>query len=155
MAQGEYLSMVKLHQYGPDITPRPIGWGTFVSEPDLAFCMFEFVDMIDECCPAPKDICPQLAAMHIRSRDDPENPGKFGWDHVTCAGPIVQANTWNRSWEAFFTDKIKSVFTLEEKIHGPCEEYNTLKPALLQKVIPRLLRPLETGGNKLTPVSSS
>lgn len=39
----------------------------------------------------------------------------------------------------------------EERSHGADEELNQLKAALFEKVIPRLLRPMETGGNRIEP----
>jgi fructosamine-3-kinase len=41
---------------------------------------------------------------------------------------------------------------LEHRIHGYDPEMDALTSDLATKVVPRLLRPLETGGNKLKPV---
>lgn len=46
---------------------------------------------------------------------------------------------------------MKHTFSLNLERAGPCQEFENLIPGLLQKVIPRLLRPLETGGNSITP----
>ena len=43
------------------------------------------------------------------------------------------------------------VFELEEKTQGPDEELDRLRRAVVEEVVPRLLRPLETGGRKLVP----
>lgn len=40
---------------------------------------------------------------------------------------------------------------VREERAGPCVELNELLPDLFDKVIPRLLRPLETNGRKLKP----
>lgn len=152
MAEGEYLSSVKLHEYAPDFTPAPLGWGTFTNEPDLAFFICDFIDIMDEVFPEPDEFCPRLAAMHKRSQEDPKNPGMFGWDHITCNATIVQQNKWSVSWEAFFDDKIRDIFRREEQVHGHNEELAALKAQTLDKIVPRLLRPLETGGNTLIPV---
>ena len=40
---------------------------------------------------------------------------------------------------------------LEEDCHGRCEELEQLRGPMFEKVIPRLLRRLETGGRKLEP----
>lgn len=39
----------------------------------------------------------------------------------------------------------------EERSHGPDEELKILTAAMFEKVIPRLLRPLETGGRQIKP----
>jgi protein-ribulosamine 3-kinase len=39
----------------------------------------------------------------------------------------------------------------EEVIHGQNDDLDELKKHLFEKVIPRLLRPLETGGRSITP----
>lgn len=43
------------------------------------------------------------------------------------------------------------ILGLEAAIHGESDEMNSLKDGLLTKVIPRLLRPLEMNGRKVTP----
>ena len=44
-----------------------------------------------------------------------------------------------------------TMFEFEKAAHGPNQEMETLKQALFTKVIPRLLRPLETGGRTIQP----
>ncbi len=45
----------------------------------------------------------------------------------------------------------KRDFELEMEARGPCEELKALMEPLFKKVIPRLLRPLETAGRSLKP----
>lgn len=45
---------------------------------------------------------------------------------------------------------MKHMFNLNLERVGPCQEFQNLIPGLLQKLIPRLLRPLETGRNSIT-----
>ncbi|KAF7503601.1 hypothetical protein GJ744_003584 [Endocarpon pusillum] len=66
-------------------------------------------------------------------------------------GALQQPNTWTSSWENFFTDMIQRCFHWEEDMHGIHEEMQALFPAVTEKVIPRLLRPLETGGREIQP----
>lgn len=44
------------------------------------------------------------------------------------------------------------MFALNEEAEGRCEELENYLPGLFEKVIPRLLRPLETNRNIVTPV---
>ena len=43
------------------------------------------------------------------------------------------------------------MFALNFKAAGARQELEDLMPSLFEKVIPRLLRPLESGGNKIVP----
>lgn len=46
---------------------------------------------------------------------------------------------------------MKSTFSIEEDAQGPDEEMKKDVELLFDKVIPRLLRPLETGGRSIQP----
>lgn len=46
---------------------------------------------------------------------------------------------------------MKSLLEQEELIRGSDEDFTLLKCAFYEKVIPRLLRPLETGGRDINP----
>jgi protein-ribulosamine 3-kinase len=64
---------------------------------------------------------------------------------------MPQYTEWTDSWEEFFSKSIKHVFEAEERTHGPDPEMRSLEEAILSKVVPRLLRPLETGGRTIVP----
>lgn len=66
-------------------------------------------------------------------------------------GNLPQENGWSDTWEDFFLNGMKHMFSLNLERAGPCQEFQNLIPGLLQKVILRLLRPLETGGKSITP----
>lgn len=46
---------------------------------------------------------------------------------------------------------LRHMFTLNLVVGGPCQELEDLMPSMFEKVIPRLLRPLESGGNSIVP----
>jgi protein-ribulosamine 3-kinase len=152
MVKGEYESMLALWNLSPDFVPRPIGHGTYQSDPNSHFFLCDFIDMADE-LPDVVDFCEKLADLHRRSiAIGPEDhDGQFGFHVTTYNGKLPQDNTWNESWEAFYIGGIKHMFALEESVHGPSPEIEALLPALCEKVIPRLLRPLETEGRTLKP----
>ena len=149
MAQGEYESMKMLHTISPDMVPLPIGFGTYESNEDVHFFLCEFIDLYDE-VPDVVDFCKSIADLHITSMDYSPN-AQFGFQVITCNETVPQHTKWNSSWEAFFTETLKEAFDLEEQVHGPSPEILDMLPALYDKVCPRLLRPLETGGNTLRP----
>ncbi|CZS96635.1 uncharacterized protein RAG0_05888 [Rhynchosporium agropyri] len=55
------------------------------------------------------------------------------------------------TWEDCFSKGMQGIFAAELKTHGPDEEIEMLTKAMVEKVIPRLLRPLETEGRTVVP----
>ncbi|GAB1200665.1 hypothetical protein APSETT444_010039 [Aspergillus pseudonomiae] len=60
-------------------------------------------------------------------------------------------NEWEDSWEVFFAKNMRMALDLEIKAKGPDPELDYLIPILFDKVIPRLLRPLESDGRSVKP----
>jgi len=59
----------------------------------------------------------------------------------------------SESWEDFFFRYVRYMFRAEEIAAGPrTPKLDRLLNVLFNRVIPRLLRPLETGGRTVTPV---
>jgi protein-ribulosamine 3-kinase len=50
------------------------------------------------------------------------------------------------SWERLFTRLIANTMAMERRIQGDHPEIESLKSSILSRVIPRLLRPIETNG---------
>ena len=136
-----------MYMITPDFVPKPIGWGTYESLPDTHFYVCKFHELELE-LPGPEDFCAKVAELH-KSHTSPQ--GKFGFHVVTYNGDIPQKNDWQDSWEMFFSEGLRHIFKLNFERGGPCEEFDQLMPDLFGKVIPRLLRPLETVGNTIKP----
>ena len=66
-------------------------------------------------------------------------------------GKIPNDNTWQTAWEAWFQQAVRRMFEVEEKALGKDPKLGSLKKVLHEKVIPRLLRPLETEGRSIQP----
>ena len=149
MMWGDFESATALWNALPGFTPRPIARGTYKSDPNTHFYVCEFHDMTDE-VPNVIKFCCNLAQLH--SNSIPQNPtGKFGFDRTTYFGNIPQENTWCDTWEKFFSRAFKHHLDLEEQVQGYDKEMRDLGIAMIDKVIPRLLRPLETGGRFIQP----
>ena len=131
----------------PDFVPAPLATGTYASNSDIHFYLMEFVVMTDT-VPNPEDLSPLVAEMHKRCLSPND---KYGFMVPTNMGAMVQPNNWTESWEEFFTNLLQRCFDWEQGMHGKHEEMQKLWPAIKEKVIPRLLRPLETGGNDIQP----
>ena len=70
---------------------------------------------------------------------------------TTYTGNLPQINEWEASWEIYFTKSMRLALELEIKAKGPDPELDKLVPVLFEKVIPRLLRPLESDGRSVKP----
>lgn len=150
MSRGEFESLTALHKFIPNNVPEPIGWGTFESSSDLHFFLAGFIPLNDETFPPKNEIAKVVADLHTRSRGQSPN-GKFGFHVPTWSGTVEYDTRWTVSWEEFFSQMLRNQVMQERRRAGPSDELESLLPALFDKVIPRLLRPLETGGNDLQP----
>ena len=147
MMLGECESMRAIHAITPSFIPEPYAWGTYESAPDTHFFLCEFRELKEE-LPDPHKLAAKLAELHLR-RGSPE--GKFGFHVTTFNGNMPQDNGWTDTWEEFYVRGLRHVFRLEAEAQGPSEELGGLKVPLFEKVIPRLLRPLETEGRSIQP----
>lgn len=149
MVEGEYTAMKALREIMPEIVPQPLAFGTFEDDPTRHFFLCEFVDLYED-LPDVVDFCRDVATLHRRSIEK-STTGMFGFDLNTCNGSYPQDNTWSISWEAFFTNSMRKKVDTEIQIHGHCEAYDELLPDFFDKVLPALLRPLETDGRNIRP----
>lgn len=147
MVSGEYISMKTLHDTIPNLTPKPIAWGTYASSPDIHFFLCEFVEM-GETLPDVHDLMEGLAGLHKKGLSP---NGKYGFAVPTVQGRVPQYTMWTSSWEEFFSHSIRCVMDNEQESQGSDREMQELCQAILDKVVPRLLRPLETGGRSIQP----
>jgi len=147
MMHGEFESMKAIYTLLPDIAPMPIAWGTYETIPDTHFFLCEYREMIDE-MPNPHKFTARLAALHQNSKSP---NGKFGFHITTYSGNLSQMNEWEESWETYFTKSMSWALKLELEAKEPDPEFDALVPILFDKVIPRLLRPLESEGRSVKP----
>lgn len=147
MVSGEYTSMATLWKTLPKFVPTPIGCGTYVSNPDIHFFICELVNMTDD-IPEIQAFTETLAELHTKGVSP---NGKYGFEVPTYKGTIPQYTEWHDTWEESFHHSLKWFILAEEKSQGPDEEMQQLCQGVLEKVVPRLLRPLETGGRQIQP----
>lgn len=96
--------------------------------------------------PDPHKFAARLSKLHEES-NSPD--GKFGFHVTTYAGNLPQFVGWEESWEVFFAKSMRYALDLEIGRKGASEELDVLSRALFERVIPRLLRPLESDGRKV------
>lgn len=145
--RGEFEATHLMHQLAPNFCPKPITWGTLKAPPNSHFYLCTFHEM-SAGMPEPLEFCRQLAHLHS-THASPD--GKFGFHVTTYNGNLPQDNTWVDTWEECFTNGIRHVFSVYRDRAGSSPELENLLPDFYGKVIPRLLRPLESNGRKVLP----
>lgn len=149
MMEGTFESEKLIHSFIPNNVPAPLAWGSYKSIPNMHFYMCEFVEMTDD-LPDPAKFGAVLASLHNKSMGRSPN-GMYGFPLTTHLAFVPNDNSWAPTWTEWFSKAMERMFEEEERSHGVDEELNTLKAALFDKVIPRLLKPMETGGNSIQP----
>ncbi|KAL8403459.1 hypothetical protein RB594_008645 [Gaeumannomyces avenae] len=150
IARAEFEGSQTLSRALPDNATRPVAWGRCASRPGWAFFLAEFRDMtpMRPGLPAPAEVAAVVARLHGH-----RSPcGRFGFHVGTFAATQAIDTSWCDTWEAFFARNLAAVLAAELAAQGPDPELEALSAVLLGRVVPRLIRPLETGGNKIEPV---
>lgn len=99
--------------------------------------------------PEPTQLAEVLEKLHKTSVSP---NGKFGFQITTFNGIVPLVNEWCDTWEEFFSRQLRSDIEWEQSIRGPDPEMDEIGAEFFDKVIPRLLRPLQTGGRNIKPV---
>jgi protein-ribulosamine 3-kinase len=149
MALGEFESQKALSQYVPDNAVIPLAYGTMELDSSKSFFLTTFRELNDNKCPDENEVAAVLSALH-RSSSSPT--GKFGFHVQTFNGWAPMVNGWYDTWEEYFSRQLRSDFEWTENIRGPDAEFNEVAGEFFSKVIPRLLRPLQTEGRSIRPV---
>ena len=147
MMEGTFHSESLLYEYVPAHVPKPYAWGSFKADPSTSFYLCDFCDLADE-VPEYEKFVSIIVKFHKESMGKKK---RYGFDVPTYLGNIPNDNTWQDSWEVWFAQAMRQMLRIEEMAHGEDAELNVLKKDLFEKVIPRLLRPLETGGRSIKP----
>ncbi|CAH0052437.1 unnamed protein product [Clonostachys solani] len=146
LAEGEYESMVLMHKLIPEAIVPPIAWGMFETDSSKAFYLTYFRDL-DKQLPSDDSLIRLISKIHQK-----ESPtGKFGFHVPTFYGCRKVDNSWCESWEEFFSRELRSSINFAQAVLQHDEELEGLAKTFIDLVVPRLLRPLETGGRSIKP----
>lgn len=149
MVSGEYEAMKELYKVGSELVAEPLGWGTYRNDPDACFFVCRYHELSGD-IPDVEDFPMLLAEMH-KSEKAKSPTGEFGFGKVTYGGRNPVFFPMSKTWEECFSAGLSATFDLEESTHGPDSELTELREGVMTKVIPRLLRPLETEGRSVIP----
>ncbi|RYP80817.1 hypothetical protein DL769_002287 [Monosporascus sp. CRB-8-3] len=144
---GEYHAMKTLWDAMPELVVRPYGYGSYEKMEDVHFFLCSFHELTDD-IPDIDDFPALVAGLHKRGVSE---KGEFGFPYKVYGGRLPQFFPVTNSWEQTFTAGLQRVFDSEENTHGYDEDMAYLRKGIIDKVIPRLIRPLEHGPNKIKP----
>ncbi|KAI0016136.1 Fructosamine kinase-domain-containing protein [Xylariomycetidae sp. FL0641] len=144
---GEFHAMKTLWDVMPEMVARPYGYGTYEKMDDVHFFLCAFHELTDD-IPDIDDFPAMVAELHRRGVS---SKGKFGFPYEVYGGRLPQFFPLTNTWEESFTSGLQRSFDNEENTHGHDEDMATLRQGIIEKVIPRLIRPLETGPNRIKP----
>lgn len=147
MARAEYESQEALSAVIPDNVVTPTAWGYLDGDKTKSFYLTRFRKLQPRIPPLP-DFLAIIKRLHQTSVSP---TGKFGFHCKTYWGPPVMSNEWTDSWEEFWGRQFRSDVAYAQRVYGKDEDLDTLTEEFIQKVVARLLRPLQTGGRSIKP----
>jgi protein-ribulosamine 3-kinase len=150
MVSSEYIGARALYSVYPELVPEPIAWGTYKNHDEVYFLLMRFYDLSGDIPDV--SVFPPLLAKLQRRRQAKSKTGEFGFPIVTYGGRNPAIFPLSKSWETTLTGCLEAVFAAEEQTHGADEALTRLREGMFRKVIPRLIRPLETEGRHIDPV---
>lgn len=149
MALGEFQSQKALWQHIPNNVVVPLSHGTCKSDNSKSFFLASFRKFINGSLPTTHTLVELLKALHTSAIS---STGKFGFHVMTFNGYVPLVNDWCDTWEEWYSRQLRSDMEHEQRVRGHDAEFMQIANEFFAKVIPRLLRPLETGDRTITPV---
>lgn len=143
---GEYSCMFELHKTMPSIVPTPRGSGPCLDS-DAYFFLCDYLE-IDHRPPNPVKLALKISELHRKSVSP---TGKFGFHVTPYDGKLPLVADWDSSWTSFYGKLLKGVYQLDTEVNGPWKELDDAMKITLEKIIPRLLGPLEEDGRSVKP----
>lgn len=144
--QGEYEGARAIHAMIPSLVPKVHAVGALPSSRSH-FLLSEFRTVAKQ-PPAAGPLVKQIAKLHQESRSP---TGKFGFHVPTYWGSMEQSVEWEESWRVAFSSILQNFLDLSNEVHGTTPEFEAARALLFERVIPRLLDPLQAQGRILKP----
>ncbi|KAI1264795.1 Fructosamine/Ketosamine-3-kinase [Xylariaceae sp. FL1019] len=148
MARGEFESQMELSKFLPHNVTIPIAYGRLDQDSGASFYLTHFQVMSESKTPSPDQLVEVLENLHMNSKSP---TGKFGFHVKTFNGFVPVANGWYDTWEEWFTKQLRADIEWERDIRGTDLAFDATCDVFFEKVIPRLLRPLQTDGRSIKP----
>lgn len=143
----EYEGQKAISAIIPENAIEPIAWGYFQNDKTKAWFLTPF-RKLQECPPSLPTLLPIIKKLHLESQSP---TGKFGFDVTPFYGPPPMIVDWTDNWEEFWTREFRSGLEYAQRMRGENPELVGIANEFIAKVVPRLLRPLQTGGRSIKP----
>ena len=154
MTEGEFESLKALRAVSPPFVPEVYDWGELeeeeLKEEELKtyFLLAKFRE-VGKQPPDPIRFTGCVAELHHKSVSP---TGKFGFHVTTCHAMQTQiTNCWEDSWSELFQKQLAHMVKLDLDENGTWPEFEAICALVLEKVVPRLLEPLQSGGRSIKP----
>ncbi|KAI0967044.1 Fructosamine kinase-domain-containing protein [Xylaria arbuscula] len=147
MARGEFESQRELQKYLPDNVALPLAYGIFELDPSSSFFLTPFRHLVEDAVD-PLRLAKVLTTLH---QDSLSPTGKFGFHVATFNGIVPLINGWCDTWEEYFSRQLRADIQWLQGRRGPDPKFDEVAKPFFEKVIPRLLRPLQSGGRSIKP----
>lgn len=147
MAEAEFEGQKAISAIIPDNATEPIAWGYFVDDKTKAWFLTHFRNLL-ACSPPLQPFLSIVKKMHQQSVSP---TGKFGFHVTPYYGPPPMRVEWTDNWEEFWTREFRSGLEYAQRMLGNDTELVDVAEEFIDKVVPRLLRPLQTGGRSIKP----
>ena len=148
IVRGEYNSLHAIYDIAPDFVPTLRAWGSLSQDPNLHFLLCDFHELDSQLLSVDR-FAAALGELHTKSAGCSR---EFGFPLPTHIGRVAQHNHWKETWEEWFTSNFDRLLKLErESCDAPDFEFSILSSAMFLKVIPCLLRPMESFGRRIVP----
>lgn len=145
MMQGEFESLRAIRSVCPELAPRVYSWGRFS---DTHFMLADY-HVVGEQPPEPIKFTARLADLHKKSVSP---TGKFGFHITTCHAKLPQVtDCWEDSWAVLFKKQMAQMIKVDTEKNGDWPEFRRASDLILDRVIPRLLEPLQSEGGSIKP----
>ncbi|KAI0804356.1 Fructosamine kinase-domain-containing protein [Xylaria sp. FL0064] len=143
----KFHAMSALWNVIPEIVASAYGYGTYEKMEDVHFFLCSFHELTDD-IPDIDEFLALVVEMH-RRQISPD--WKFGFPYEVYGGRLPQFFPVIDCWEKTVTSGLQRTLDSEGNSQGYDENMALLRTAVIEKVIPRLIHPLETGPNKIKP----
>ena len=152
MLEGEFESLRAIRSVCPELAPYVYNWGCFKGNApsglDTHFMLADY-HVVGEQPPEPLKFTARLAELHKNSVSP---TGKFGFHITTCHARLPQVtNCWEESWAVLFRKQMAQMIKLDTEKNGDWPEFRRVCDLILDRVIPRLLEPLQSEGRFIKP----
>lgn len=149
MIKGEFESLKAIHATMPSFVPEPHAIGVCDQIGEQTSFLIEDFREVGQQPPDPTRFGRRLAELHKQSVSP---TGKFGFHINTCQGSMLQnTDRWDDSWARFYHKHFTDVVAKVKAISSPWPEFYDLCDLISEKVIPRLLEPLQANGRTIKP----